>query len=58
MSNFALVNFVVANLEINFDFFILYFFKFHFYKFFVKKKKICTLYTQIKIVFFKLINQK
>lgn len=47
-----------ADFGIDFDLFILHFPEFYFYKFFVEKKKICALHAQIKIVFFKLINQK
>ena len=47
-----------SDFEINITFRILHFLALHFYKFLVKKKKNHAQYTQIGMIFFKLIAQK
>ena len=44
--------------KIDFGLFILYFLEFRFYKFLIQKKENRAIYTQIRTVFFKLIDQK
>ena len=64
ISNFRMnfeVNFGIdfkIDFELDFGFFVLDFLELRFYKYFVKKKKICALHAQIGTVLFKLINQK